>query len=224
MILFWALIGLLAFIAIAIILMPLIKIPASRQQRCLLILAAAGTAFAAVGLYWHWGNAAQLGQWYSLRKKSEQLRQALGSPEQVVAKLKHHLAEQPESAQGWYLLGKLYFSQQQFTAAAQAFAKVNKLKPQDPEVLVQYAQALYFANQRRMSTHITQLLQQVLQLQEDNPYAINLLAIDAYQHKRYQEAINFWRRLLTQYPPNSDDYQAVSTAIANAEMALKPTR
>lgn len=191
------------------------------QGKRIVILCALGLPLFAFSLYLKWGQSNELAKQYEQQEKLTKLRKELGSPQEVIDKLKQQLERSPNSAEGWYLLAKLYFSQQQFNDAANAYARLNQLKPNDTDVLVQYAQALYFANEHRMTAQITRLLHQVLKQDPEQTLAINLLAIDAYQHQAYQQAIGYWQKLLNQYPPNSDEYQSISTAIDNAQKALQ---
>lgn len=221
MILLWIIMALMCLLAVSFVIWPLLlNRNKSRQEAVLIIIAAFAICLLAPLLYLSWGSSKLLSTRLILDQRAAELRQELGSPKKVIEKLQQRLAEDPASAQGWYLLGKLYFSQQDFTAAAKAYAKANVLKVNDPDIMVQYAQALYFAAQHKMDQKIAKLLTHVLQLQADNSLAINLLAIDAYQHQHYQQAIKQWQQLLNQYPPNSEDHQAVMTAIENAQQAL----
>lgn len=47
---------------------------------------------------------------------------------QLIQEMQVHLQKDPESREGWYLLGKLYLSQNRTTEAAEAFAKAGVLK------------------------------------------------------------------------------------------------
>ncbi len=98
-------------------------------------------------LYWHLGSYKQvlaLTEAKQTALQAQRLPLELGSPEQLIVMLKQHLAQDPTSARGWFLLGKLYVSQRDFLQATQAFAKANELQPHDPVILFQYAQAQYF--------------------------------------------------------------------------------
>ena len=55
------------------------------------------------------------------------------------------------------------------------------------------------------------------------PDALAMLAMDAYQEKHYQIAINYWQQLLIITPPNSDAAKALRKAIAKAQAKLGPS-
>jgi len=81
--------------------------------------------------YLQWGG---LLPWRAhLQAEAQQVRvQALlasiKSPEDLINKLKDHLARHPESARGWMLLGKLYASLQRWQEANEAFERAKKSK------------------------------------------------------------------------------------------------
>jgi len=172
--------------------------------------------------YWQWGNSQGLTKAVILQQQAiaaEKLRAELSTPDQVIAKLKQHLVQNPTSAQGWYLLGRLYMSVQQFPAATAAFAQAQQLQPNNPTILFQYAQALYF-KQNSLVGKPTDLLKRLLKLDPHNDLALNLLAVAAYQQHDYQTALNYWEQLLPKYAPDSSDGQALLKAIASAQAAL----
>ncbi|MFU8797371.1 MAG: tetratricopeptide repeat protein [Gammaproteobacteria bacterium] len=105
-----------------------------------------------LGLAWlQWGNEKEVSQWLELKK----LRTELGhSADTVIKRLKKQLETNPNSAKGWYLLGKLYLSQENYTEAVEVFAKANHLQPDDPETLLNYGQALLMAKQSKEAAAI----------------------------------------------------------------------
>lgn len=186
-----------------------------------LLLLICVTGFSLV-FYWHYGNNLKLRNWQRQKHTAiavQQLRAELGSPQRVIAALQQHLKQNPQSAHGWYLLGRLYLTQHEFQKATQAFEKAYMLQPNDPETIFQYAQALYLVH-HSLRGKPTQLLKQLQQLQPDNDMVINLLAVAAFDQKKYQQAIQYWEQLLPRYSADSADGQAILSAIARAQTAL----
>lgn len=86
-------------------------------------------------LYAHWGDSNQIQQLVISQEnkmQEENLRSQLGSPMQIILRLQQHLQQNPQSAEGWYLLGRLYASQQQFNQANYAFARAYHLENKKP--------------------------------------------------------------------------------------------
>lgn len=174
-------------------------------------------------LYLHWGDSKQVQQLMIEQSNIEQekkLHEQLGSPQQVILQLQQHLQQHPQSAEGWYLLGRLYASQQQFSQANFAFAKAYQLAPRNIEILMNYAEVLSVQNNDQITDQAAKMLKEILILQPNNDAARNLLAIYSYQQKDYQSAINYWEEILPHYSSNSMDSQIILQAITKAQKAL----
>ena len=118
------------------------------------------------------------------------------------------------------MLGRLYFTQGQFTKASQTFAKANALEPNSIKYQEQYLQALFFANKQIISEKQQQLINKLLQRQADNSMILNLLAMDAYHKKQFQQAIELWQKILPQFPANSANAKALRETIATVKQKL----
>ncbi len=64
------------------------------------------------------------------------------TPEQVIEKMREHLEKDPNSAKGWYLLGRLYVSTNKLESAVSAFKKASMLEPDNLLYQTQYSQLL----------------------------------------------------------------------------------
>jgi len=87
--------------------------------------------------YLNWGSSQQLSQ---QKQVEAQLREL--DPHQVMLQLQEHLATHPNSAKGWYLLGRLYVSAGYYQQALLVFAKAYHLEPTNTEYKKQYAELL----------------------------------------------------------------------------------
>lgn len=212
MILFWIVMGLMTLIGLGFILWPWKSYSVFSAVLFLML----------IGLAWfQWGSQKEITQWLEIKQNAiaaNDLKEKLGnSPEQVIERLKQQLDQHPTSAKGWFLLGKLYMAQQQFPNAVEVFAKANQLQPNDSEIMMDYAQALFIVQKTKQSTL---LAQQVLAKEPQNPRAINLLASDAFREGHYREAILQWEKLRHYYSAGTEDAKALESAIERAKMAL----
>ncbi|MDF2868277.1 MAG: cytochrome biosis protein CcmI [Gammaproteobacteria bacterium] len=226
--LFWLLAALLIFTTLLCVAWPFLprlartntlSEPPPKRILILLLIALPGLA---IGLYLHWGSGKQWSLYYQQQKNSQVIDSTLqqfGSPQQVIEKLEAQLQTRPD-AKGWYLLGRLYMSQSLFPQAVAAFANANELKPNDPQTILQYAEAQFLA-QHSLSIQAKALIEKVLAQQPDNTEAANILAIAAYQQGDYQQAIDRWEQLLTRFPAQSEDGKKLLEAIARAQAGLK---
>lgn len=162
---------------------------------------------------------------YQLQQVNNQqataLTQQLKTPQAVLARLEQTVAQNPTDPQGWFLLGRLYMDFQRTNDATKAFAHANQLKPNDPDIMLQYAQALFVQNNMRLNTQAKDLLKAVVTQDPNNQGVINLLALDAYSNKHYQQAIDYWQSLLEYNATDSDNYRSLQAAIANAQQKLQ---
>jgi len=218
MIVFWCLIALLLLPALVLVLWPL-----RHRHRLTMILILFTLPLLALGLYQYWGNSKALAQWYQEQDHSELAEQFLrqyGSPDQIAALLIQRLQESPDNPRGWYLLGRLYLSEQRFDAASAAFSQAEQLDPDDLDIVFEYAQALYLNQDGQLDDQAKALLERILQQDPDQPDALNLLAADAYQQQDYAVAAAYWQRLLALYPPQAEGREILLQAIAEAQKAL----
>src|SRR5690606_38645337 len=54
----------------------------------------------------------------------------------------------------------------------------------------------------------------------DQPTALGMLGVAAFQQRDYAATLLYWRRLLRQLPPDSPNAQLIANGIAQAEAAL----
>ncbi|MGB6976955.1 MAG: c-type cytochrome biogenesis protein CcmI [Gammaproteobacteria bacterium] len=173
--------------------------------------------------YWQSGDSRGVAQWRIVQQQAALVKAEiaqLGSPEQIAAALRTHLQQDPQSAKGWYLLGSLYIALQHYPQAVAALERANQLQPNDPAILVKYAEALFFSH-NTLNTQAQSLLNRALQITPPNVNALNLLATGAYQAGNYATAIHYWEQLLQQFPADSSDGKALLAMIAEAQKNLQ---
>lgn len=217
----WWLLGLLSGItclAIAFIVYPL------RRHLLASVLLAPAIFILAFSGYYYWGS---LGAWQGYIQDQEKQKQAtamlqsIKNPQELMAKLRAKLDDSPKSAKGWYLLGRLYSGQNEQQHAVDAFAKAYQFDPQNEQYMVNYAHSLWQLNNRQFTVQITELFSNLLKNNANQPDALAMLAMDAYTSHAYEDAIDYWQRLLKLAPQQSEEAQAIRKAIAKAEEQIK---
>ncbi|HVB48867.1 MAG TPA: c-type cytochrome biogenesis protein CcmI [Burkholderiales bacterium] len=136
--------------------------------------------------------------------------------EGMVAKLAVRLREHPEDAQGWEMLGRSYAALGRLDAAVDAYAHASRLRPQDADLLADYADVLGFAQGKRLLGKPEELIARALQIDPRNFKALALAGSAAFEREDYKSAAAYWQRLLPLLPPNSDD---AKTVLANVNEA-----
>ena len=176
-----------------------------------------------VVLYGQWGG------WFAWQHdqikqaKAEQVQAILRqfkSPEVLIEKLKQKLDDTPQSARGWYLLGRLYASQNDWRAAHDAFQQAIQREPSNEHYLMNDIYAKWMINQQQFNPEIRKNLQTLIQQNPKQPDALALLAMDAYQQKNYQQATAYWQELLVLAPSDSEAAGALRKAIAKAQRKI----
>lgn len=194
----------------------------ARLGRSLPILAAVLVPLIGFGLYMHWGASDRL---QLAREFGEQPR----TMEEMTARLEKAVQAQPDSAEAWYFLARTYMSLERPADAATAYARLIDLAGREPELLGQWAQALYFAGDRQWNEQLQKLTDEALQGDPHEVTSLGLLGIAAYEDERYQDAIGFWERLVATLPaddPSREPIQGASSVPGNslARRVLQPPR
>ena len=122
----------------------------------------------------------------------------------MTRRLERAAAAQPDSAEGLYFLGRAYMAQDRAADAAKVFERTVALAGRQPELLGQWAQAQYFADNKQWSPKVQALTDEALKLDPKEVTSLGLLGIAAFEGQRYQEAIDYWNRLLAQLPPEDN--------------------
>jgi len=133
-----------------------------------------------------------------------------------VATLAKRLETNPSDLQGWTMLARSYAAMEKFDEASKAYEKAVALKPRDADLLTNYAFMLGMANGRNFEGRPLELIGQALKLEPDNTTVLGLAGGVAFEQKNYKQAIEYWNKLISIVPPNSDIAQAVGEKLKEA--------
>ncbi|MBV4484250.1 c-type cytochrome biogenesis protein CcmI [Pseudomonas sp. SWRI153] len=186
----------------------------SRLGKPLPLLAAILVPVLGLGLYLHFGAADKV-------ELTREFAQAPRSMEEMTLRLERAVAAQPDSAEGLYFLGRTYMAQERPAEAAKLFERAANLSGRQPELLGQWAQAQYFADGKKWSDKIQALTDEALKADPKEVTSLGLLGIAAFEGERYQEAIDYWNRLLAQLPADDKSREALQGGIARAAEKLQ---
>ncbi|WPN76348.1 c-type cytochrome biogenesis protein CcmI [Pseudomonas germanica] len=186
----------------------------SKLGKPLPLLAAVLVPVLGLGLYLHFGAADKV-------ELTREFAQAPQSMEEMTQRLERAVAAQPDSAEGLYFLGRTYMAQERPADAAKMFERAANLAGRQPELLGQWAQAQYFADGKKWSTKIQALTDEALKADPKEVTSLGLLGIAAFEGERYQEAIDYWNRLLAQLPPEDNSRAALQGGIKRAAERLE---
>ena len=134
----------------------------------------------------------------------------------MTARLEQAVKEQPQSAEAWYFLGRTYMAQERAGDAAKAFEQAVNLAGRAPELLGQWAQALYFAEGKQWSERLQALTDEALKGDPQEVTSLGLLGIAAYESQRYADAVRYWKRLVAVLPEQDPSRAAIVGGIERA--------
>ena len=181
--------------------------------KALPLLAAVLVPLLALGLYLHFGAADKVAL-------TQEFAQAPKSMEEMTARLERVVQAQPDSAEAVYFLGRAYMAEQRPAEAARTFERAVAMAGRQPELLGQWAQALYFAADKRWSAQLQALTDEALKTDPNEVTSLGLRGIAAFEGERYQEAIAYWKRLLAQLPEGDVSRAALQGGIDRAAERL----
>ncbi|NUT75427.1 c-type cytochrome biogenesis protein CcmI [Pseudomonas sp. C1C7] len=187
---------------------------ASRLGKPAPLLAAILVPVLGLGLYLHFGASDKV-------ELTREFSHAPKSMEEMTQRLERAVAAQPESAEALYFLGRTYMTEERPADAAKIFERTVNLAGRQPELLGQWAQALYFAQGKKWSEQIQALTDEALKADPDEVTSLGLLGIAAFEAQRYQDAIDYWNRLMVQLPPEDKSRIALQGGITRATEKLE---
>ena len=124
--------------------------------------------------------------------------------EGAIAQLERRLADEPGSVEGWVLLGRSRMAQQRWADARDAFAKAYALLPNEPDLMVEYADAqMRAAPDGRFPESATRLLEQVVAAAPTHQRGLFFLGAQRLQAGQPAEAAEAWGRLLPLLDPQT---------------------
>lgn len=185
--------------------------PAARSAFSVAILAL-GLPLAAVGLY-VWQQYAAL----TLAMSGPAAAAVPPMVLEMVARLEQRLQQQPNDAPGWARLGRAYTVLDRPADAIAAYEKAYKLAPNDQNVLSDYAGLLYARNPESPDAQTVALYQTLHRMLPEHQPALWVLGLAAYRANKPQQALGFWKKLLTLLPPDSPAAESVRHAVQSLE-------
>ena len=140
------------------------------------------------------------------------------SPEHaaMIKSLSERLEKNPDDGKGWAMLARSYAVLGQYKEALPAYEKAVNLIPNDPVLLVDYAEILAAANGKNLRGKPTEILKSALLIDPNNVKGLNLIGIASYQAGDYDHAVSYWEKLLKLLPPDSPNAKRVNKSIAAA--------
>ncbi|MFJ3523398.1 c-type cytochrome biogenesis protein CcmI [Pseudomonas sp. NPDC090203] len=184
-----------------------------RLGKPLPLLAAGLVPVLGLGLYLHYGASDKV-------ELTREFAKPPASLAQMTDRLERAVKAQPDSAESIYFLARTYMAQDRPADAAKMFEAAVALAGRQPELLGQWAQSLYFAGNKAWTPQIQGLADEALKADPREPTSLGLKGINAFESQHFQEAVDYWRRLLAVLPPDDPSRTALEGGIAKASDRL----
>ncbi|OOF23978.1 c-type cytochrome biogenesis protein CcmI [Salinivibrio sp. IB574] len=186
-------------------------------------------AVVSFGLYGVKGSANQVADWQATAENLPALSKKLLNNDQPMSQqemqdltlaLRTRLQYEPDDSTGWLLLGRIGLANRDRETAKGAMEKAYALSPSRPEIQIGLAQALLFAGSEVDSGRAETLLRSVVSDDPFNLQAMSLLAYQAFEQSRFNDAIATWKAMKTLIGPDDPRNETLDQSIARAQLAL----
>ncbi len=107
------------------------------------------------------------------------------------------VADKPDDAESWYLLGHIYLKTSSFQRAAEAFAMAHNVFGDDLSIDLYWLQSRYLAANGVLDDASRAIAERILGRQANHPVVLEMLAIDAYRTGDYRRAVGLLNRALS---------------------------
>ena len=144
--------------------------------------------------------------------------------EALAQRLAKRLENEPDNLQGWILLSNYHATSGRTIEALEAIKKAHDLAPDNPYVLLQYAEALIPTQNNIVSAQASDLFNKALAADPRNPRARYYLALAKAQANNVRGAIQDWVDLISISPPDAPWLTTVRSQIiaASKELGVDP--
>jgi cytochrome c-type biogenesis protein CcmH len=133
--------------------------------------------------------------------------------------LMRRLQDEPNSAEGWVMLGRVQRARNLFAEADEAFGKALALT-QDDDLWIERAEVLAQKNNGNFAGEPWAIIQRVLTRNPQHINALLLAGSASFAELNYRSALRFWERARDLVDPSSPDAQELDRAMAEARDKL----
>jgi cytochrome c-type biogenesis protein CcmH len=174
-------------------------------------------------LYWEGGNQQAIiltsVSSPTVQSRPDYTHQTSEGLDALSERLKKKLEQNPNDGVGWALLARSYVEIGRHADALPMYEKAMKLTPDDPPMLVDYADALGMLHGRKLTGKPEQLIQRALKIDPNHVKALMLAGTVAFDHKEFGQAAQYWKRASAnlQTDAEAEVRQELLSGIAEAE-------
>jgi cytochrome c-type biogenesis protein CcmH len=196
------------------------EIHVTTQSKWIIYIVALGIPLLAGSLYFMLGNYQAVSHTAEMSVDPEATK--LLEINKMVLRLAEKMKAKPNDAQGWLILGRSYKALEQYPQAADAFANAYRLLGDQAEVMLLYADALAYVNNRNLAGRPSELVYKALALEPDNLNALWLGGMAKAQEGDAPAALKLWKKLEAILPPGSDSQQEIKNLLSSLAKDTSP--
>ncbi|PUE32225.1 c-type cytochrome biogenesis protein CcmI [Limnohabitans sp. Jir61] len=134
---------------------------------------------------------------------------------EMATALTRRLQDEPNSMEGWVMLGRVQRARAHFEEAAEAYGKALALS-RDDNLSIERAEVLAQKNGGSFAGEPWSIIQRVLTADPHHLNALFLAGSASYAEMNYQTALRYWERAREVVPTDSPDAPELDRAIAEA--------
>ena len=133
---------------------------------------------------------------------------------EFIRSVEEDVEKNPNNIESRIALGQVYAELKRYADAVSVYQQLYQLRPDNPAILVDYAEVLALLHDNRLTGKPAQLLDQALSIEPNNSRALWLAGFAALQSGESEKTLAHWRRLQTSLEPDSEVYQQVENLLA----------
>jgi cytochrome c-type biogenesis protein CcmH len=135
----------------------------------------------------------------------------------MVDSLKAKLAKDPKNADGWGMLARTYAALERFDEAVKTYRQALSLRPDDPDLLADFADAQAMLQGRKLDGEPAQAVAKALKIDPKNFKARSLSGTIAFERGDFKQAAEDWGIAVERVPADNPQLaQQLRAALAEA--------
>ena len=167
------------------------KIPKLVLTAALLVPLFAVTAYSDFGLSWGAINDLELASQFKTTSPHDN-----DGMRGSILRLAKRLENQPENHDGWFLLGQSYMNLGEFEKSAGAYQHLLEKFPEDAGLSGYYAEALFLADDRKMTARVSKAIDAAYSLNPQNVAMLEIKAMNAFRAGELGVAVTLFEKAL----------------------------
>lgn len=178
-----------------------------------------------VASYWKSNEIAEIENWLQAQERLPELGERMMSQpseslegedyQDFILGLRTRLADKPDDAVGWLLLGRMLASAQNVDYAVESFEKSLAINPEQVGTLVSYGQLLLLVNDPDRVVKARRMLAKAVMLSPNDTSAMALLALAAERSGEPDMALATWQELAIKMPQDNPMQATIQEKIAS---------